>query len=166
MQDTYESEHVEEKLLPEAEMAVKVYFSQVNDGDCTQSMVEAEAVFFGGVLFTDVCVCVPSVRIWLRAHTAGNSYLAVAAPTWDEDGCSHFLQLWGVTSSLSIIGKSLGGSIGTWSSCEIPCPHFLSVYGVSSEVESSTFPSPGGHYSWLWENKWCYFWSVLQDGVN
>lgn len=108
MQDTYESEHVEEKLLPEAEMAVKVYFSQVNDGDCTQSMVEAEAVFFGGVLFTDVCVCVPSVRIWLRAHTAGNSYLAVAAPTWDEDGCSHFLQLWGVTSSLSIYWEVIG----------------------------------------------------------
>lgn len=108
-----------------------------------RALVEAEAVFLGGC--SPMCVCllcaygfgrIPRViHIWQWLHQLG---MKMVAATFCNFGGSQVVCL--------SIGKSLGGSIGTWSPCDIPCPHSLSVYGVSSEFESSTFPSPMGHY--------------------
>lgn len=68
-------------------MAVKVISLRSMTKTVCEALVETEAVL-GSVLHW---VCTFLCALWFRARTAGNLYLAMAAPTWDEDGCSQIL---------------------------------------------------------------------------
>lgn len=110
VQDTYESEYVEESggppRVPEAEMAVKVISLRSMTVTMQKALVEAEAVY---VFVLGVCVCARlSCALWFRARTAGNSHLATAAPTWYQDGCSQVFTTLG-DHKQSIHGEITGG---------------------------------------------------------